>query len=180
MPFPHTIHMGADIAASRCSLNSMVWPLPWDGIVGVFSTLTSAFSHPAKQYSAGRISCHTTPFDLMDRAISMVSLSLCDAPNRSGVTCRTHRVLELLPILEAGENQELARRTRFLAMAETFSHGRPKSTFVFRNSHIHKGAHTLVRTLHRCHGAVEKVTQRSPSRLNYHVRDLVASSAVLS
>ena len=29
MSFPHTIHIGADAAASSCSFNSMVWLQPW-------------------------------------------------------------------------------------------------------------------------------------------------------
>lgn len=68
-PFPHTIHMGADVAASSCNLDSMVWPLPWDGDAGAISRFTSAFCLPTKQHSAGQTSCHTRRFEQVNRAI---------------------------------------------------------------------------------------------------------------
>lgn len=43
LPLPHAINMAAGVAASSYRLNSMVWPLPWDGVVVAFSGLTPAF-----------------------------------------------------------------------------------------------------------------------------------------
>ena len=43
MPFSHTIHTGAGVEAPSCSLNYIVSPLPWDGVVVAFSKHMSAF-----------------------------------------------------------------------------------------------------------------------------------------
>ena len=60
MPFPHTTHMGAGVAASSCSLDCMVWPLPWDAVVVACSRLTSAL--------ARHNSCPTSPSEHAERA----------------------------------------------------------------------------------------------------------------
>ena len=73
---PHTIPMGAGVAASSCSLGSVAWPLPWVGVIVVFSDLTSDFLLHVKHYSTGCTSCHTGPLEDVDSAISVLSLSL--------------------------------------------------------------------------------------------------------
>ena len=63
MPLPHTIPMGAGVGASSCSLSSMVWAAPCDGVIVAFSALTYEFWLHVKQYSTDHNSCHTGPFE---------------------------------------------------------------------------------------------------------------------
>ena len=93
MPLPHTIPMGAGVAAWSGSQCSMVWPLTWDEVIVAFSELTFGFLLGVKQYSTGDNSCHTGPFEDADSTISMVSLSLRHEHIWFGVTCRTRRPL---------------------------------------------------------------------------------------
>ena len=79
MPLTHHT-MGAGVAASSFSPSSMVWPLPWDGVIVAFSELTSDFLLPVKQYLTDHNSSHTGPFEDVDSTISMISLSLRHEP----------------------------------------------------------------------------------------------------
>ena len=76
IPLPHTIPVGAGVAASSCSLGSVAWPLPWVGVIVAFSELTFDFLLPVKHYSTGCNSRHTGPLEDVDSAISVFSLSL--------------------------------------------------------------------------------------------------------
>lgn len=85
------------------------------------------------------------------------------------LTCRTRRLLEnikrWLVDLDSWRCPELLTKT--IKQHKKFT------------AVIHKDAnHT--RTFHCCHGAVGRDYQRSPSRLEYHVCHLVATSAILS
>lgn len=97
MPFPHTIHLGAGGAASSCSLNFMVWPLPWDGahrailkayvcFLAYYEAVSTRALQPITRATPGRSRTWTA-------RTSMVSLSLPYGPVMFGVACRMHRLL---------------------------------------------------------------------------------------
>ena len=135
-----------------------------------------------KRHSTSDNSCCTSSFGHADRAISIISMTPRYDPICFGVACRTRGILRnsLYSGGCRGPKAIDSFSNSILGDAHNFLTHTTKKHKMF-TAVVHKDAdHT--RTPYCCHDAViiGKYHQSSPSRLGYHVFDLVAISAILS